>query len=182
LCKQGGLFATKSFNSACKFSISGKLAPAKAWMGLGYGAAVSDRKGDKVSGQSVRLTDEQRIDWLRLIRSPNIGPRTFRSLVNHFGGARAALEALPSLAQRGGARGAVQICSREDAVREIALAHKLGVGLVAWGEPDYPARLQMIDDAPPLLTIRGNAAVWGGRWWRWSARAMRRAPGSNLRR
>jgi DNA processing protein len=130
-------------------------------MGLGYGAAMSDRKGNKVGGQSVRLTDEQRIDWLRLIRSPNIGPRTFRSLVNHFGGARAALEALPSLAQRGGARGAVQICSREDAVREIALAHKLGVGLVAWGEPDYPARLQMIDDAPPLLTIRGNAAVLG---------------------
>ena len=120
---------------------------------------MSDRKGNKVSGQSVRLTDEQRIDWLRLIRSPNIGPRTFRSLVNHFGGARAALEALPSLAQRGGASGAPQICPREDAVRELALAHKFGVTFVALGEPDYPARLQMIDDAPPLLTIRGNAAA-----------------------
>src|SRR6516164_2146210 len=69
-------------------------------MGLECGAKVSDRKGNKVSGQSVRLTDEQRIDWLRLIRSQNIGPRTFRSLVNHFGGARAALEALPTLAER----------------------------------------------------------------------------------
>ena len=117
---------------------------------------MSDRKGNKVSGQSVRLTEEQRIDWLRLIRSQNIGPRTFQSLINHFGGARAALDALPTLAQRGGARGAVQICPREDAVRELALAHKLSV---AWGEPDYPARLQMIDDAPPLLTIRGNAAA-----------------------
>jgi predicted Rossmann fold nucleotide-binding protein DprA/Smf involved in DNA uptake len=56
--------------------------------------------------QGVHLTDEQRLDWLRLIRSPNIGPRTFRTLVNHFGGARAALEALPSLARRGGASGA----------------------------------------------------------------------------
>ena len=44
-------------------------------------------------------------------------------------------------------------------MRELALARKLGVALVAWGEPDYPARLQMIDDAPPLLTIRGNAAA-----------------------
>jgi DNA processing protein len=120
---------------------------------------VSDRKGNEVKGQSVRPTNEQRIDWLRLIRSQNIGPRTFRSLVNHFGGARAALEALPSLAQRGGAGGAQQICSREDAVRELALAHRLDVAFVAWGEPDYPARLQMIDDAPPLLTIRGNAAA-----------------------
>jgi DNA processing protein len=120
---------------------------------------VSDRKGNKVGDQRVRLSDEQRIDWLRLIRSQNVGPRTFRSLLNHFGGARAALEALPSLAQRGGARGAPQICPREDALREIGLAHKLGVTLVALSEPDYPTRLQMIDDAPPLIAIRGNAAA-----------------------
>jgi DNA processing protein len=126
---------------------------------LGCGAKVSDRKGNKVGDQGVRLTDEQRIDWLRLIRSQNIGPRTFRSLINHFGGARHALEALPTLARRGGASGVPQICSREDAMREIALAHKLGVAFVAWSEPNYPARLQMIDDAPPLIAIRGNAAA-----------------------
>jgi DNA processing protein len=107
--------------------------------------------------EGVQLTDEQRIDWLRLIRSPNVGPRTFRTLVNHFGGARAALHALPSLARRGGASGAVQICSRADAERELAAAKKLGVTLVALGEPNYPPRLQMIDDAPPLVAVRGNA-------------------------
>jgi DNA processing protein len=52
--------------------------------------------------KTFRLTDEQRIDWLRLIRSQNVGPRTFRALINHFGGARPALEALPGLARRGG--------------------------------------------------------------------------------
>ena len=107
--------------------------------------------------EGVQLTDEQRIDWPRLIRSPNVGPRTFRTLVNHFGGARAALQALPSLARRGGASGAVQICSRADAERELAAAAKLGVALVALGEPNYPPRLQMIDDAPPLIAVRGNA-------------------------
>ena len=110
--------------------------------------------------QGVRLTDEQRLDWLRLIRSPNVGPRTFRTLVNHFGGARAALEALPSLARRGGAGGATQVCARADAEREIAAAEKLGVALVALGEPGYPPRLQMIDDAPPLVAIRGQAAAF----------------------
>jgi DNA processing protein len=108
-------------------------------------------------GEGVQLTDEQRIDWLRLIRSPNVGPRTFRALVNHFGGARAALEALPSLARRGGASAAMQICSRADAERELAAAEKLGVAFVALGEPSYPPRLQMIDDAPPLIAIRGHA-------------------------
>ena len=109
--------------------------------------------------QGVHLTDEQRLDWLRLIRSPNIGPRTFRTLINHFGGARAALEALPSLARRGGASGAPQICTRADAERELAAAETLGVAVVALGEPGYPPRLQMIDDAPPLVGIRGQAAA-----------------------
>jgi DNA processing protein len=117
---------------------------------------MSDRKDRK---DSVRLSDEQRIDWLRLIRSPSVGPRTFRALVNHFGGARAALAALPSLARRGGASDAVRIYSRQDAEREIAWAQKLGVTFVALGEPDYPLRLQMIDDAPPLIAIRGDVAA-----------------------
>ncbi|MGN6748326.1 MAG: DNA-processing protein DprA [Xanthobacteraceae bacterium] len=108
--------------------------------------------------EPIRLTDEQRLDWLRLIRSQNVGPRTFRALLNHFGGARAALEALPTLARRGGAS-APQICSRETAEREIEACRKFGIALVALGEAHYPRRLQMIDDAPPLIAIRGNTAV-----------------------
>ena len=105
--------------------------------------------------QAVRLTDEQRIDWLRLIRSQNVGPRTFRALINHFGGARAALEALPALARRGGAT-TPQICSREQAERELEAARKLGTILIAIGEPDYPRQLQVIEDAPPLIAVRGH--------------------------
>jgi DNA processing protein len=105
--------------------------------------------------KAIRLTDEQRLDWLRLIRSQNVGPRTFRALINHFGGARAALDALPSLARRGGGA-APQICSREAAEQEIEAAQELGVTLIAIGEAGYPERLQMIDDAPPLLAVRGH--------------------------
>src|SRR3984893_9464618 len=82
------------------------------------------------------------------------GPRTFRALINHFGGARAALEALPSLARRGGGAGP-QICSRADAGRVMDAARELDVALIALCEADYPERLQMIDDAPPLLGVRG---------------------------
>jgi DNA processing protein len=109
--------------------------------------------------EPIRLTDEQRLDWLRLIRSQNVGPRTFRALINHFGGARAALEALPGLARRGGGNASPQIYSREEAQREIDAARKIGVSFVAIGEADYPRRLQMIDDAPPLIAIRGHAAA-----------------------
>jgi DNA processing protein len=112
-----------------------------------------------VGKDGVRLTDDQRLDWLRLIRSENVGPRTFRILINHYGGARAALAALPDLARRGGAMRAVRVCPIEDAEREFAAADRLGVTLIALGEPDYPPRLQAIDDAPPLLGVRGNLGI-----------------------
>src|SRR5262245_41981000 len=72
-------------------------------------------KSEATITHRLQLTDEQRIDWLRLIRTQNVGPRTFRNLLNHAGGARAALEALPELAKRGGAAAGVRIHSRADA-------------------------------------------------------------------
>ena len=107
----------------------------------------------------VRLTSEQRLDWLRLIRSENIGPRTFRTLINHYGGARAALDALPALARRGGALKPARICSHEEAERELSAAHRQNIVFVALGEPEYPQRLRMIDDPPPLIAVRGNLAT-----------------------
>jgi DNA processing protein len=106
----------------------------------------------------LRLSDEQRLDWLRLIRSERIGPRTFRALVNQFGGAGAALEALPDLARRSGRR-PLKIASRAEAEREMEALRRLGAVLVAQGEPDYPRTLQAIDTAPPLISVRGNPAV-----------------------
>jgi len=105
--------------------------------------------------QPTRLTDAERIDRLRLIRSDNVGPRTFASLLNHFYSAKAALAHLPDLAKRGGSSRAFRICSEEDARAELATAKKLGVTLLAPEEAGYPPRLTTVDDAPPLLGVRG---------------------------
>lgn len=121
---------------------------------------------------SEQLTDEQRTDWLRLIRSENVGPRTFRALLNQYGGAAAALAALPGLARLGG-RGAPRIPTLADAEAEIAAAAKIGVRLLALGEAEYPSRLREIDDAPPLLAIRAMAPCSPSPRWQLSARAMR---------
>jgi len=69
----------------------------------------------------TRLTDTQRLDWLRLIRSENIGSHTFHSLLSHFGSATAAVEAVPDLARRGGGR-APKLCSLSAAETEMARA------------------------------------------------------------
>lgn len=113
------------------------------------------RGGMNNTQDTTHLTDEQRVDWLRLIRSDNVGPRTFRSLVNHFGSARTALARLPDLARRGGAARSMRIFSADEARAEIDAGRAIGVGLVAPGEHGYPPRLALIDDAPPLLGVRG---------------------------
>ena len=110
---------------------------------------------DTKTPSTAQLTDAERIDRLRLIRSDNVGPRTFYSLINHFGSARVALQRLPDLARRGGADRPGRICSEEDALAEIAASQKIGVSLLAPDEAGYPPRLATLDDAPPLLGVRG---------------------------
>src|SRR3569832_986150 len=105
-------------------------------------------QGDAVDviNSSVELTEAERIDRLRLIRSDNVGPRTFRSLVDHFGTAAAALERLPNLARRGGAARSGRICSTQEAEAELAASNKLGLEWIAPGEDGYPSRLATLDD------------------------------------
>lgn len=105
------------------------------------------------------LSDEQRLAWLRLFRTEQIGPRTFRALVAEFGGAEAALEAMPLVEKRSGKK--LRVVSRADAERELEAARRRGVRFIGLGEPDYPASLRAIDTSPPLIGVRGDASVLG---------------------
>ncbi|MEG9528047.1 MAG: DNA-processing protein DprA, partial [Hyphomicrobiales bacterium] len=105
----------------------------------------------------MQLTDAQRLDWLRLIRTDGVGPRTFRTLVNRFGGAAAALDALPDLSRRQGRR--IEPPSRIQAEDELAALDRIGGRLAATGEAAYPRLLQQADAAPPLLALRGAAIL-----------------------
>jgi DNA processing protein len=110
----------------------------------------------RAKAKAIRLTDQQRFDWLRLIRSENVGPRTFCALINTYGGAGAALSALPGLARRGGAARQIRIATPDEIERELRAAREAGVRFVASGEPEYPAALRQIDSAPPILALRGR--------------------------
>lgn len=106
--------------------------------------------------KTISFTDNERLAWLRLIRSENVGPITFHRLIDRFGSASAAIDALPDLAARGGKRG-YKAATTADAERELEAARKLGVRYLATCEPDYPVALGALNDAPPLITIMGNA-------------------------
>ena len=105
------------------------------------------------------LSDRERLDWLRLSRSENVGPITYRLLLRRFGGAAAALEALPELARRGGQARPIRVCPAETAERELTELSRLKVRLIALCEADYPAALATADDAPPLIALRGQAEL-----------------------
>lgn len=110
-----------------------------------------------------RFSDEERLDWLRLIRSENVGPITHAQLISRFGSAGAALAALPDLARRGGRAKPITVCSIGDARRELAEIAAAGAQLILKGEADYPQALAMIDDAPPVLTVKGHRHLARGR-------------------
>nr|WP_256515644.1 DNA-processing protein DprA [Alsobacter ponti] len=97
---------------------------------------------------------------MRLIRCEGIGPRTFRALVNRYGGAGEALRALPELARRRG-RGELRIPMAAEIEREMEAARRWGVRFVATGEAEYPRLLAATDTAPPLIAVRGEAGVLG---------------------
>lgn len=103
-----------------------------------------------------RLTDAQRLAWLRLLRSENVGPATFRALVNQFGGAQAAIDALPDLSRRGGRTHGIRLCSIADAEAELAAAARIGAKLVAQAERGYPPALAHVDAPPPLIYVKGR--------------------------
>lgn len=106
----------------------------------------------------VILTETQRRDWLRLIRCENVGPVSFRQLINRYGGAARALHALPDLVRAGGGRG-IRIPAEAEIDAELARAVTLGARFIALGEPDYPPHLRRIEGPPPLIAARGGAGV-----------------------
>jgi DNA processing protein len=112
---------------------------------------------------SSPLSDAERLAWLRLYRSENVGPSTFRQLLRRFGDAEAALAALPELARRGGRTRPLAICPSAAAERELGALARMGGRIIAMAEPGYPALLAEITDAPPLLSLLGRAELLASR-------------------
>jgi DNA processing protein len=80
-------------------------------------------------------------------------------MLSRFGSARAALEVLPRLARRGERAKTVAAITRTEAEIELAAVDRAGARLVCWGEPLYPSALATIEDAPPILTVLGEAKL-----------------------
>lgn len=109
--------------------------------------------------KGIRLSDQQRLNWLRLIRSDNVGPASFRDLIAYCGSAAAALERLPQLVNSTPKR-PLRIHSQQEAEQELEAIDRAGARLIGMGEPDYPQYLRQMLNPPPLVTVLGNTQLF----------------------
>lgn len=106
-------------------------------------------------GAARPLTHSERVAWLRLARTPRVGPLTFARLLERTHSAAAALELLPQLS-----RGRLTLTPADLAEQELEALDRLGGRLLCAGEPDYPPLLAQLDPPPPVLSMRGDARLW----------------------
>lgn len=105
------------------------------------------------------LTQAERLDWIRLARTENVGPITFRQLMRRFDTPAEALANMGELSRRGGRAKPLTAPPLSTIEKELAAAAKLGVTFLLLCESDYPQPLAAIEDAPPVLAVRGNVSL-----------------------
>ena len=104
----------------------------------------------------TRILDRaEKLAWLRLTRTPQVGPATFRDLILRFGTAARALEELPRLAGRGGAKSFV-LPPESAAARELSALEAMGGRMIASCESDFPPGLVALDPPPPMISLIGK--------------------------
>jgi len=104
------------------------------------------------------LSEDERFARLRLARTEKIGPVTFRQLLDRFGSAVSAVEALPDLIRKGGGAGH-SLPPVEAIEAELAAGERIGARLIVLGDDLYPRNLAAVDPPPPLLWVRGDPAL-----------------------
>lgn len=107
-----------------------------------------DNKSFEYSGETI--------DILRLIRSENVGPKTFFSLIKLFGSATKALDNIGELSLKGGRSKPIKVFAKQDALREIEELNKNKSFLISYKDSRYSELLKHIPDCPPILTYKGN--------------------------
>lgn len=102
------------------------------------------------------VSEQERLDWLQLARTENVGPITFHNFIDYYGSADAALKAIPQLAAKSKRKKPLKIPARQEIEREYEALRKRGGDIVIAIEETYPLALSGIEDAPPALSYIGN--------------------------
>lgn len=102
------------------------------------------------------ISSSEKIQWIRLSRSENVGKATFFRLLEIYGSASAALEKISDQAIKGGLNREIKICSEKEVEKELENSKKMGAEIILFCEEKYPRLLREIEDPAPILTVKGK--------------------------
>lgn len=107
--------------------------------------------------KSKNLTNEERINWIRLARTENVGPATFFRIMEIFNNnINEAIDKTPELSENGGLRKSLNICEKSIVENEIENCQKFGAEILTFVDADYPRMVREIYDPAPILTVIGQ--------------------------
>ena len=115
--------------------------------------------GNIFTNNKTPAYSNETIDILRLIRSENVGPKTFFSLIKFFGSASRALENAPDFSLRGGKSKPIKLYSKADALKELEALKKNKSYLITYKDPNYSELLSQTSNFPPVLSYKGNISL-----------------------
>lgn len=99
--------------------------------------------------------DEELISTLRLIRSNNIGAKTYHNLLNYFGSPKNIIENISDFMKRAG-KNNFTLIDESKILREVELTQKFGANFLNISSDNYPSLLKHIADPPPILIYKGD--------------------------
>ncbi len=102
------------------------------------------------------MPNQEKLNWIRLARSENIGTSTFFRLIKIFGSATNAVNCLADYERERGSKKKIKICSEKEVEKELINSAKFGAEILVFSDEKYPALLREIYDPAPVLTIKGN--------------------------
>jgi len=104
----------------------------------------------------VALDQKEKLNRLRLIRTENVGPVTYHSLMRRYGSAATALEQVADLSARGGRSKPIRPPSLSRIEDEWERTHIHGAEFLFIDEAEFPPLLAALDPAPPLIITYGH--------------------------
>ena len=104
------------------------------------------------------MNNKECFAYLKLALSENVGPVTFKQIMHHFKSAEQAVENFVDFRPKTSRR---QIKLAPDSVvyEQLESAQKQGVDILFLKNDNYPKLLKFVDDAPPVLFVKGNKSL-----------------------
>lgn len=109
----------------------------------------------------MNLTVQETKEWLKLALSENVGPITFRNLIAYFGTPKEAIGHLDEFARRGGRTKPIVLATDKMVNLQLKKAEETDAEILPLNHPDYPKLLKTIEDAPPILYVKGHLTLTG---------------------